>query len=177
MSGSRADELVIRPALPGDADAVARVHVESWRSAYRGLLPAEYLAGLTVEDRAPRWRERLRHIGAREDVITAVRGGTIVGFASSGPARDSDCDDRVCGELYAIYLLEHEWGGGAGRALHEAAVAALREARFADATLWVLDTNDRARRFYEREGWAADGATKVERYGVRVTEVRYRRAL
>ena len=177
MSDSHAERLSIRAAVPADADAIARVHVESWRSAYGGLLPDGYLAGLRVDDRAPRWRERLRRLGTRETVLGALRGDTVVGFASTGPARDSDCDERVGGELYAIYLLEQEWGRGVGRALHDAAIAALRAARFTEATLWVLETNVRARRFYERQGWAADGATKVERYGARVTEARYRRPL
>ena len=177
MSVSHAEDLVVRAAVPADAVAIARVHVQAWRSAYRGLLPDRYLAGLTVEGRAPRWRQRLRQLGARESVLAVVRDGTVVGFASAGPARDSDCDERITGELYAIYLVEQEWGRGVGRALHRAAVETLRDARFGDATLWVLETNERARRFYERQEWVADGATKVERYGARVTEVRYRRVL
>ncbi|MBD0347542.1 MAG: GNAT family N-acetyltransferase [Thermoleophilia bacterium] len=177
MSASPADGLIVRVAAPADAEALARVHVESWRSAYRRLLPPDYLDALTVAARTPRWRQRLRHVGPRESVVAAERDGVVVGFASAGPSRDPDCDGRVSGELYAIYLLEHEWGRSTGRALHDAAIEALRDARFADAMLWVLAANERARRFYERQGWAADGTTKVESYGVRVTEVRYRRAL
>ena len=177
MSVSPADGLFVRAAVPADAEAIAHVHVASWRSAYRGLLPHAYLAELTVDQRAPRWRQRLRRVGPREHVLVATCDAGLVGFASAGPTRDRDRDDRLTGELYAIYLLEEEWGRGAGRALHEAAVTALREAGFRDATLWVLGPNDRARRFYERNGWAADGSTKLESYGAPVTEVRYRREL
>lgn len=177
MSASPADELRVRPADVADSEAIARVHVESWRAAYRGLLPGGYLASLSVAGRARRWRSRLRTVPARETVLVAEHAGGVVAFCSVGPARDGDCDPEWTGELYAIYAVEAEWGRGTGRALHEAAVGALRAARFADAVLWVLETNARARRFYERCGWRPDGAAKEETYGRPVVEVRYRRPL
>jgi GNAT superfamily N-acetyltransferase len=98
----------------------------------------------------------------------------VIAFASVGPDRD----DATRGELYAIYALPEAWGTGAGHALMDEAVAALRDAGHADAVLWVLADNPRARRFYEREGWSADGTTKSEEWlGLTVAEVRYRRAL
>jgi GNAT superfamily N-acetyltransferase len=82
------------------------------------------------------------------------------------------------GELYAIYLDPAHWGRGYGRALMRAAERGLAEAGFSKAYLWVLETNARARRFYEIAGWAADGGTKVEHRGtVELREVRYRRDL
>ena len=86
-------------------------------------------------------------------------------------------DPRRVGEIYAVYLLPEEWGRGGGRALLGHAISALAAAGFEDASLWVLETNRRARGFYEHEGWRHDGATKQERFGERVTEVRYRRPL
>ncbi|MFN2469855.1 MAG: N-acetyltransferase family protein [Gaiellaceae bacterium] len=154
---------------------MARVHVSSWRAAYRGLLPEDYLAALTVEGRTRRWRRRLRELRSGETVLLAERDGQAVGFASAGPSRDSDCDWRRVGELYAIYALEGEWGRGTGRLLHDEAVRALEALGFREAILWVLDTNERARSFYERRGWAPDGSEKHEHYGKRVRELRYRR--
>jgi GNAT superfamily N-acetyltransferase len=171
------DALVIRAAVPADAAEIARVHVASWRAAYRGLLPDRYLERLSVDDRAPTWRRRIDGRRPGEAVLVAGRGGAIVGFASAGPTRDRDADPRSVGEVYAVYLTPEEWGRGAGRRLLERAVAALRDAGFAHAGLWVLETNAHARGFYEHLGWRADGSTKQERFGERVTEVRYRLAL
>ena len=94
------------------------------------------------------------------------------------PSRDVDADPATTGELASIYLHPAAWGKGFGRELMIASLGALSEAGFAEATLWVLDSNSRAVGFYERGGWRADGATKSERLGdVLLNEVRYRRAL
>jgi GNAT superfamily N-acetyltransferase len=171
------DGLLIRAAVPADAAQIARVHVASWRAAYRGLLPDRYLERLSEDERTPTWRRRIDGRRPDEVVLVAERGGAIVGFASAGPTRDRDADPRSVGEIYAVYLAPEEWGRGAGRKLLERAVAALRDAGFAHAGLWVLETNAHARGFYEHLGWRADGTAKQERFGERVTEVRYRLAL
>lgn len=102
--------------------------------------------------------------------------GVIVGLANVGSCRDQDADPRI-GELRAIYLLPAWWDRSLGRRLHDAAVQRLA-AGFEAATLWVLDSNARARRFYERQGWQLDGATKQEGRGDAVLiEVRYRISL
>jgi GNAT superfamily N-acetyltransferase len=82
------------------------------------------------------------------------------------------------GELWGLYVDPEAWGSGAAAALLAASVDALRGRGFTEAVLWVLEDNPRARRFYEREGWTADGARKEEEFlGVVVTEIRYRRRL
>jgi ribosomal protein S18 acetylase RimI-like enzyme len=164
--------VVVREAREGDARPVAEVHVASWRAAYRGLLPDELLASLSVEERTERWQEWLR---GGVGMIVLERDEAVMGFAAFGPARDGDAD---VGEVYAIYLDPREWGRGSGRALMDAAVARLRESGFDEAVLWVLETNERARRFYGAGGWRTDGATKVDiRRGFELPEVRYRREL
>lgn len=172
-----ADGLVIRAAVPADAAEIAEVYVSSWRAAYRGLLPDRYLERLSAEERAPTWRRRIDGKRAGEAVLVAERAGTIVGFSSAGPTRDRDADPRSVGEVYAVYLAPEEWGCGGGRRLLERAVSALRGFGFAHVGLWVLESNAQARGFYEHLGWRADGAAKQERFGERVTEVRYRLAL
>ena len=162
--------LTVRPATVDDARAIAEVHVASWQAAYRGLLPQEYLDGISVEQRAARRRESLAN--GHGTTLVAVDSGTVVGFAVTGRSRDEDADDSV-GELYALYLRPDVWGVGAGAQLHDAALRSL--AGFGSNTLWVLDTNARARRFYERHGWQPDGVTKLDdRMGVDLSEVRYR---
>jgi GNAT superfamily N-acetyltransferase len=144
-------------------------------------MPQEVLDGLDVSARMSMWTrimDWLRANPARGAVLIAAAADQIIGFASVGPARDTDSDASRTGELAAIYLLPDAWGIGAGRALMEVAISRLNEYGYADATLWVLDSNERARRFYAAAGWTPDGTTMVDdRDGYSLSEVRYRRAL
>jgi ribosomal protein S18 acetylase RimI-like enzyme len=156
----------VRRATPADARAIAEVHVATWRGAYGHAFPAEVLDSLSVDEREQLWK---RTLAAEEFAVYVAESDRVVGFVSVGPSREAEGD----GELYAIYVLPEAWGSGAGPALMEAARDRLAE-RFSSAILWVLEDNPRARRFYEREGWVADGyRTDVVR-GVEVPEVRYR---
>jgi L-amino acid N-acyltransferase YncA len=177
VPGSPTEELTVRAAVAADAAQIARVHVASWRAAYQGLLPERYLERLSADERQRTWRRRIEERHPDEAVLVAERDGTVVGFASAGPTRDRDADARAVGEVYAVYLVPEEWGRGAGRCLLEGLVAALEAWGFAHAGLWVLESNARARGFYEHLGWRTDGATKQERFAERVTEVRYCLAL
>ena len=146
----------VRPAGPRDARAVAEVHVSSWQWAYRDQMPDEYLDSLSVDEREVTWRRRLD--GRNHGVVVATDGdGNIVGFASIGRCSDDDAAEGT-GELEAIYVTKEVAGTGTGRALADAAMQLLRESGFDRATLWVLETNGRARDFYERAGWQWDGA-------------------
>jgi ribosomal protein S18 acetylase RimI-like enzyme len=121
--------------------------------------------------REERWRRRLAEPEPRHVVLVAENNGSVVGFASCGESRDAPDE----GELYSIYVLPEAWGSGAGPLLMAAALSALRENGFAAASLWVLEDNPRAQRFYEREGWARDGGRREEEFlGVMITEVGYR---
>ncbi len=163
----------IREAIAADARACAEVHVEGWRWAYRGLLPDAYLDRLSVEDRERMWREGFEAPGGRVAWV-AEAGGRVVGFCVTGPSEDADAD-RGTAEVYAIYLLPEVVGTGVGRRLFEHAVDDLRRRGFRTATLWVLEANERARRFYERAGWRTDGAVNQERIDrANLPTVRYR---
>ena len=165
-----------RDATVDDADAVALVHVHGWQWGYRGLLPDAYLDGLSAERRAEQWRSWLLEPGSTRTRL-AEEDGACVGFGVSGPSRDPGADDDT-GEVYAIYVEEEVAGTGVGTELLRSAVAWLTERGFARATLWVLEGNARARRFYEREGWALDGSSKSEpREDFTMNEDRYARQL
>jgi ribosomal protein S18 acetylase RimI-like enzyme len=164
--------IVVRDATPDDAEAMGRLHVRAWQAAYRGSMPDAYLDGLNAADRAQMWRDGMAR---RPDSLplVAVVDGRVVGHAACGPTNDPD----GAGELYSINVDPDEWGSGAGRALLGAAETRLATS-FDLAVLWVLPANDRARRFYERAGWAVDGAERTaEVLGVTVPEVRYRKDL
>jgi ribosomal protein S18 acetylase RimI-like enzyme len=166
----------VRPAVAADARGIAEVHVATWRAAYAGIVPQAHLDGLSVEKRAELWTRILSeppHPGRSLWVAVDTATPRIVGFACTAPSRDADAP--ATGELQAIYVLPSHWDAGAGRAVHDRAVGSLRAAGFSAATLWVLADNARARRFYERRGWRADGTTKsLDILGAALEEVRYR---
>ncbi len=165
----------VRAALPADSLAVARVHVRSWQSAYRGLIAQEYLDSLTPEVWAGRYT--FGRIGLQlPSTLVAVDGSAVRGLATTGLCRDTDVSNF--GELMAIYVDPAHMRTGTGRLLIAAARERLRRVGVAEALLWVLDGNVRARRFYERDGWRSDGTRRTSTYGnVPVEEVRYRRTL
>jgi len=169
----------VRPARAEDAGQIAFVHVRSWQGAYRGLLPQAFLDGLDVAQRTRTWEQALAGPDdPKAAVLVADDGGSVIGFVGYFPSRDPDADPVLTGEIGAIYLLPGAWGGGIGRRLMDAALDALAAAGFTQATLWVLDSNVRARRFYEAGGWSADGTTKEDdSRGFPLSEVRYRRSL
>ena len=157
-----------RRARLEDAAAIAAVHVRTWQAAYEHVFGAERLAGLDLAA-----REGLaRHYATDDeyDAFVAEDEGRIVGFVSTGTPED-EAEQR---ELFAIYVLPDAWGTDAAAGLMAAALEAMRGRGAADAILWVLDDNPRARRFYEREGWHADGSAESEYLGLTVPLVRYR---
>ncbi|HUO45807.1 MAG TPA: GNAT family N-acetyltransferase [Acidimicrobiia bacterium] len=161
-----------RPAEITDAESIARVHIESWRIAYAEILPADFLAGMSVERRAERWSQLLAQ-GDSSTVVVETEQGIVAGFAtvSSGP-------EAATGELQAIYLAPEHWGQGLGRTLMGAAEEQLRDAGHEDAVLWVFADNPRARRFYEAAGWELEDVVRIEEIGgVQPQQVRYRRRL
>ena len=158
----------VRRAAVADASAIAAVHTGTWQAAYEHVFGAERLAGLDADLRRAGWE---RGIASGETVFVAEDDGRVVAFVSVGSSREPG----GLGELYAIYAAPEAWGSGAGTALMRTGLEALRDAGYAEAILWVLEDNPRARRFYEREGWTLDGARKEDEFlGVCVPEVRYR---
>jgi GNAT superfamily N-acetyltransferase len=164
--------LNVRDATAADADAIGRVHAETWRAAYTGVLPE---TAFDVEERQRWWRQWLaREPAPPAAVFIAELDGVVVGFAGVGRSRE----EAEVGELYTIYVEPGSWGTGAGRALIERAEESLRASGFAEALLWVLEGNERAERFYRAAGWTHDGGRKIdELQGAELTEIRYRKPL
>jgi GNAT superfamily N-acetyltransferase len=118
------------------------------------------------------WRQLLESDRPPAGTLVAERPGHgVVGFINVAPSADAE----LVGEVRAVYVLPEHWGQGAGRLLMDAGLRRLAEAGFHEVTLWVLETNGPARRFYETRGWRADGASKRnDSRGVPLVEVRYR---
>jgi ribosomal protein S18 acetylase RimI-like enzyme len=175
--GSHTGMFEIRQAKASDARGIAEVRVRTWQEAYRDIMPTEFLAALSVDADEKRWRGLLKAQAPERRTLVAESGGQVVGFVTAGVLR-GDETEPLTGEVYAIYARPDRWGQGVGRKLLGQAEKDLVELGYEEAVLWVLTDNQRARAFYERAGWHADGGTKRATFGGReVEEVRYRIAL
>lgn len=164
---------LIRPATPADAAGIASVHVESWRSTYPGMLPDQYLVGLSKDVYQRRWRSILSGAAARSRhtyVVQDHADDTILGFASCGPQRTSLAG--YGGEFYAIYLLDQAQGQGLGRRLLAAMAQDLVAGGVQAALVWVLRDNPN-RFFYERLGGGMLAEQPISFAGTRLMEVAY----
>jgi GNAT superfamily N-acetyltransferase len=140
----------VRDARAEDAAAVARVHVDGWKTAYVGLLPAEVLGQLSYQERASKWAAILGSPQPGEFTLVAIGDqGEIVGFASGGPERQELPEYQ--GELYALYLLPSHRGQGIGTRLFGSAVARFRQTGVSGMVVWVLEANP-YRTFYVKMG-------------------------
>jgi len=149
----------------------ATVHVESWRTIYKGIVPDDFLARLSYEQREQFWRQVLTEPGSVGFVYVADdRHGQVVGFVSGGPERSGDT--LYTGEIYAIYLLAPYQGQGIGRQLASTLVTRLIQEGMTALLLWVLAANP-ARKFYERLGGQPVYEKTVTIGGVPLIEVAY----
>src|ERR1700748_1840529 len=146
--------MLLRPAEPDDAIAVARVHVRAWQVAYRTLLPDDYLDQLRPEDRAERY-DFATSDPLKPHTIVALEGVSVLGFVTTAPSREPDLSNH--GELCALYVDPEQWGRGIGVSLISAARNHLFERGFHDAFLWILAGNVRAEHFYRIDKWVPDG--------------------
>jgi ribosomal protein S18 acetylase RimI-like enzyme len=149
-------EISVRVATADDAAAIARIHVRSWQSAYRGMIGDEILDGLSVDRRESDWRERLCAGAPGETIpftLVAEVDDAACGFCNVARL-DADAEATIG----ALYLEPGHLRAGIGSALLRAALDRLHGAGYEDVVLWVLEANDAARAFYERFGFVADGA-------------------
>jgi GNAT superfamily N-acetyltransferase len=164
--------MLIREAILTDAPGIARVHIDTWRSTYRGIVPDDFLANLSYEARERTWTTSITHADDRDFVYVAEdEQGQIVGFASGGTSQSGYPD--YPGELYAIYVLREAQGKGLGRALFGAVVKRLARSGIHSMIVWVFRDNRPSRRFYEVMGGELLYEKEFELAGARLTEVAY----
>jgi ribosomal protein S18 acetylase RimI-like enzyme len=169
--GSEARALTIRRALVADAETVGRIHVESWNVAYRGIMPDDVIARTDLAYRTALWKER---IADREwPVFLIEEKGKCVAFCQMVPTKDLDDDPQRVGHITSLHVLPELRGRGFGRILMDHVLGEFRRRGFVELTLWVLEENRNARRFYEKHGFHLDRG-KRSYPGTRVPEVRYR---
>jgi ribosomal protein S18 acetylase RimI-like enzyme len=164
----------VRRAVPADARAIAEVHVRTWQSAYRDLMPQDLLDGLSVPDREASWSEALT-AGSRAIFVAETDGRVAAFCALSEPTRDQDEPAGVA-EIGAIYVEPADSRRGVGTELMNTALAHLTAGGWREATLWVLRDNQPALDFYARFGFTPDGSEELYERS-RTVGIRLRRAL
>ncbi|MBC7278018.1 GNAT family N-acetyltransferase [Nocardioides sp.] len=159
--------MLIRAAVADDAEALTDLHLDVWEEAYAGLMPDEIFAERRSQRQAriDRWRTNIDTGPISSLVVEGAEPGRLLGFAGAGPARD-DAPGLPPLELTALYVRAERYGTGLGHALLEKAIGS------SAAYLWVLDGNQRATVFYERQGFRFDGATKDDPVGIERRMVR-----
>lgn len=170
-------ESSVRLALPAEANEIGEIQVAAWRTSYAGLLPVDVLADLNPAQFAAQWRAALIAPGeARNRVMVALAGRTLVGFAAITPSDDPDGDPQRDALIAELAIKPEATRAGHGSRLLNAVVDTVRADGFSRVTVWVNSTDDVLRAFYTEAGWAPDGAHReLDLYGdesVRIKQIR-----
>ena len=166
--------MFVRLARARDAERLATIHVEAWKSAYRDQVPDPYLDALSVPARLDMWRALVSDSSPSQATLVLVEDEQPIGFAHCTSQGDA-VDDGLIGEVASMYIDPSMLRRGGGRLLMAAAVDWFRANGCGEALLWVLDTNAGPRHFYEAMGWRADGSQQgIELGGKELVEIRYR---
>lgn len=161
--------MIVRNAVPSDAAGIAKVAVNTWRTAYRGIVPDEVLDGLSYERKEQKWRNQLT---AESAIVFVAENGTgeVVGYANGGKERSGH--PMFQGELYALYVLNAYQQSGIGKRLLASVAHALAELQIGSMRVWVLERNP-ARYFYEAMGAAQEDTRTITIGGTALQEIGY----
>ncbi len=159
---------IVRIAEPEDAQGLARVYVETWRTTYAGMVPDKVLLEMSEGTQAVRWA---RSIARGDELVMLAEDAAkgIVGMSSGGRARG----EHGCkAEIFTLYVLPDEQGRGVGRALLAGMFAAFLEQSLDSAIIWVLAANP-ARFFYETTGGKRSAEREERLWGTDLPEIAY----
>ena len=158
--------------MSSDSAAIAKVHVDTWRSTYHGIVSEEVLEDLSYDDRQRMWENILtEHAADNHLYVVEDENGEVVGFVATGMEREEGTS--TLGEIYAIYLLKEHQGKGMGKLLFLKAAERLSKEGYVSMMLWVLADNP-TRGFYEAMGGTLGDAKDIEIGGDPLQEVAYR---
>ena len=166
----------MRSATADDAPGIARVHVDTWRSSYQGIIPQDFLDGLDAAKRAAMWKEEIGrndvHVLVAEDTV-AEDAGAVCGFISGGILRDGvHLGQAFDSEIYTLYVSPAFQGRGVGRELMRALAARLEENGLTRPVVWALEKNPWCA-FYERLGGKRAAQKMIEIGGVQLSDIAY----
>lgn len=166
--------LDIRQAEEDDAGTIAALHVAGWQGAYGGIVDQAYLDSMSVEEREAQWKEWL----PGNTTLIAYQDEQPTGFISFGqvqtaPPGQSGIRPLYVSEIYALYILPEHFRQGAGRALMHEAASRLLEDKKKSLCLWVLDKNDRGKKFYDALGGQRIGKQMIDIGPTKAKEICY----
>ncbi|WP_160675431.1 GNAT family N-acetyltransferase [Clostridium sp. C8-1-8] len=165
---------IIRYATFEDSYILGTIHCASWKIAYKNIVPKQFLESITVEKRAAYFEKALREKAETDAIV--FDSSEPIGFVTFGKCRDKDKTD-VFGEIWGLYLVPNRWRNGYGKELMHFAIETLRNSGFKNISLWVLEENLNAIRFYEKLGFLFDGTIKELYIGKPINERRYIKTL
>ena len=165
-------EIMIRKALPEDAVAFTDCHIYCWQTAYKGIVPGEFLENMTTEkeQRVEQYKRALADPGNCE-YYCVMNAENMIGFLIINKSRNED--NSYIGEIWAIYLIEEFCGKGFGKDLLDFEIRELSRVEPKEIFLWVFEDNNRARRFYEKNRFSYDGTKREANYGKPLIQLRY----
>ncbi|MGE3802738.1 MAG: N-acetyltransferase family protein [Candidatus Kapaibacterium sp.] len=168
-------DYTIREATVDDADEIARVHVDSWRTTYRGIVPDDFLDNMDYQERSERWRKwlspDLSNRSERLILVATNLASEIVGFGSGGKEREGNIPSEA--EIYALYLLNEYRGKGIGRILTRELASQLQQEQYSSMLVWVLALNPSCR-FYQHLGGVESQRKLINIGGKEFEEIAYR---
>ena len=162
-------KIQVRRAVLEDSECLAHIIVESWRAAYSDLIPKDEIVRFL--DKEKRKQQFERFINEGEIVLIGSYNGIYCGFTFANKENDEKLEE--CGAIYSIYLLEEYWGKGLAIKLMDEVIRILKEEGCNQVSLWVYESNTRARRFYEKCGFIFDGTKKSSHFSNKPIELRY----
>ncbi|MCB0713336.1 MAG: GNAT family N-acetyltransferase [Ignavibacteriae bacterium] len=165
----------VREATAHDAEGIARVHIDSWRTTYRGIVPDNVLENMDFAQRSELWRERLSSDRSNRSggliLVATNLANEIVGFASGGKEREGNIPSEA--EIYALYLLKEYSRKGIGRYLTRELALQLQQKNYSSMLVWVLARN-LSRQFYQHLGGVESRRKLIDIGGEEFEEIAYR---
>lgn len=162
----------IEPMTVNDSKSVAEIHTQSWQSAYKGIIPQEFLDAIDVKKREENWARGIIKDPGLIRLVAKDDNGSIIGFLCGLHNRDKN--PKIDGELWAIYVYPEQTKRGVGKLLFNSFVNELRKRSFSKMNVWVLEKNSIARIFYEKMGGAlSEHKKEIEIGGKKLIEVSY----
>jgi ribosomal protein S18 acetylase RimI-like enzyme len=155
----RTGKMLVRLACHEDLPVLAQIHISAWQTAYKGMISPEVLDAIDIKHALTRLKPAMERPNTQ--VFVLEDHGEVRGFCRIGPSREQDVPPDT-GEVFAINVAPSHWRKGYGKILLREVVSTMRMDGYQAITLWVLNDNHRALRFYEQLGFSADGATRVE---------------
>lgn len=171
---SKIKEIQLRRATVADAEAIAAIRIEGWRTTYRGMIPDSYLDDMNMNENLLHWRTILQALPTKEDalcVYVAVSDNEIVGFVSAMKLAEPKLGKE--GEINAIYIRPQWQRCGIGKRMMHKAARSLQAMGCQSCVIWVIDGNAQARNFYEELGAEILVEQDFSWDGLDLTEVGY----